>query len=89
MNTWKEPGRGRKQCSTCDLYVGVRAAACECGYMFYPAKAQPKKAEDELRETIASTLKYYARYFYDVFSEEYATVCSHINTIEKTGSLDV
>lgn len=127
MNTWKEPGKGRKQCPACDLYVGVRGAVCECGHIFYATKPKPKKAEDELKETImipggkcpveltaidkktvmtwcldvwahhqgqkqkiaASTLKYYARYFYDVFSEEYATVCSHINTIEKTGSLDV
>ena len=34
MNTHTEPGRGRKQCPSCKIYVGVRTGKCACGHVF-------------------------------------------------------
>lgn len=32
---WKEPGRGRKKCGGCQLYIGVRSGKCpDCGFVF-------------------------------------------------------
>ena len=42
MTTVNEAGRGRKQCSACKNYVGVRTGKCECGHEFAgSAKASP------------------------------------------------
>lgn len=30
MNTWREPGKGRKQCPKCKLYIPARALTCVC-----------------------------------------------------------
>jgi hypothetical protein len=32
--TYTEPGRGRKHCPGCHLYVGVATAQCGCGHQF-------------------------------------------------------
>lgn len=34
MNTFTEPGRGRKQCPECDLYIGAATSTCVCGHIF-------------------------------------------------------
>lgn len=51
MKTWTEPGRGRKPCPSCKIYVGVRTTQCQCGHSFSSKKKatkatapQPKKA---------------------------------------------
>jgi hypothetical protein len=33
-NTFKLPGKGRKLCPQCKVYVGARTQQCECGYEF-------------------------------------------------------
>jgi hypothetical protein len=127
MNTWKEAGRGRKNCPACNIYVAVRASKCVCDHQFYATKPKPKREEDEIKDTIEfpagacpseltgtdratvlawcrdiwvhyqhqkqkiaiSALRYYVRHFYNIASEEYKIVCSHINTLENSRSIDV
>jgi hypothetical protein len=52
IKTFKEGGRGRRQCPKCEVYVGVRSTLCVCGYNFdtkrggggqSPQKTTPKK----------------------------------------------
>lgn len=34
MATFSGPGKGRKKCANCGIYVGVRTTKCECGHDF-------------------------------------------------------
>ena len=45
MKTWNEPGRGRKGCPKCGIYIGVRSMKCQCGFSWIiePRKPAPKK----------------------------------------------
>jgi hypothetical protein len=38
------PGRGKKQCPDCEMYVGIRTYQCDCGHKFVE-----KKTKEELR----------------------------------------
>ena len=40
------PGRGKKQCPDCEMYVGIRTLTCTCGYVFGKSKNKDKKAEE-------------------------------------------
>lgn len=42
VNTFKEGGRGRKQCPNCKLYIGARLAKCACGHEFSKKQTAPK-----------------------------------------------
>lgn len=42
VNTFKEGGRGRKQCPACKLYIGARVAKCACGHEFLKKESAPK-----------------------------------------------
>lgn len=50
MSTSTEPGRGRKQCPGCNLYIGVRSAKCTCGHVFNPETAAKQDTPAEPRE---------------------------------------
>ena len=128
------PGRGKKQCPECKVYLGVRNGKCICGHEFVPVqkKVLPKKEAPEGQESkpafdrkdfftvkisipagkcpanlmstdyeaveewvgkvklrgeavnviyAARALRYWARQFYDIFSEEYKLVSQHVNEI--------
>lgn len=135
VKTFNEKGRGRKQCDSCKVFIGVRTKVCICGKSFVrkvsrkvganPVKKSPvinTKAPKEsseyrfrvqapagkcpfpLKDTEYDTvkawadkirkwgekqrdfytlnaIKYYARYFYGVFTEEYKIVESHLDKI--------
>lgn len=50
MKTYQEPGRGRKQCDKCKIYVHVRASHCpECDFIFN-ANAYDRKQDKENAE---------------------------------------
>jgi hypothetical protein len=57
MNSWKEAGKGRKQCPTCKVYVGVRTSKCVCGFSFAAEKVRAKKtaAKKNEKESTATT----------------------------------
>lgn len=57
MNTWNEAGKGRKQCPTCKIYVGVRSSNCKCGFSFAAEKVREKKAQIKTAETKNVSLK--------------------------------
>ncbi len=142
------PGRGRKQCDSCGIYIGVRTKKCACGHVFtrkkklrvevkkkvtrtgvapeeevtevetvadtkvrmpsgyknnviapagkcpYPLKSTDKEAviawTNKLREFGAergdyfstSAIQYYARYFYDIFSDEYKQVAAIVEELD-------
>jgi uncharacterized Zn finger protein (UPF0148 family) len=136
------PGRGKKQCPECKVYLGVRNGKCICGHEFVAAQkkststaqAAPKKQEppaDFNRKDFFSTkistpagkcpanladtdygtveewagkilrhgeaknvvyavsaLRYWARQFYEIFSEEHKLVTQHLNDI-MTPTLEV
>lgn len=126
------PGRGRKQCPSCEKYVGVRTKNCSCGHSFLRKKTAPVKAPvtnktvskgpysdrislvyapagkcpvkltgtsqeqvlgwanavkevgfDKKEYYTVTALKYYARYFFDVFSDDYLIVEGHLETIKR------
>ena len=134
IKTHSTPGRGKKQCPECKVYLGVRNGKCICGHEFVPVqkKVLPKKEAPEGQEpkpdfnrkdffstkistpagkcpanlvdtdyeTVkewagkilrhgeaknvvysARALRYWARQFYDIFSEEYKLVSQHVNEI--------
>lgn len=43
----ENPGRGKKQCPDCEVYVGVRTYHCECGHQFVDKKTKKQKREEE------------------------------------------
>lgn len=43
MNTYDSPGRGRKRCESCGIYVGVRTTDCLCGHVFKPSEKKEVK----------------------------------------------
>jgi hypothetical protein len=43
IRTFDGPGRGRKQCDSCGIYIGVRTKVCSCGHNFLRKK--PKVVE--------------------------------------------
>ena len=43
------PGRGRKQCKSCQAYVGVRSAICVCGASFGGEKESPNASTAPVR----------------------------------------
>lgn len=45
-----QPSRGKKQCSSCQNYVGVRTAVCKCGYVF--KKQNCEDVQEELEDEI-------------------------------------
>ncbi len=41
------PGRGRKHCPGCQLYIGVRSSVCpECGHNFKGVESSPKEVKE-------------------------------------------
>jgi hypothetical protein len=44
VNTYDSPGRGRKQCDSCLVYVGVRNSHCVCGHKFVKKDPVPHVA---------------------------------------------
>jgi hypothetical protein len=146
VKNFEGPGRGRKQCPSCEIYIGVRSKECPgCNHSFQrkpkvkvvctsidkerkiqrrrvtrkgmtpdenkgaysstprslvwtPSGKCPIKLESADKETVVAwmakvreygmkandyftseALRYYVRYTYDIFSEEYKEACSHIN----------
>lgn len=64
VKTYDEGGKGKKQCSACKKYVGLRTAVCACGHPFAlktKAKAAEPDEEDddveyeEVQSTVASS----------------------------------
>jgi len=48
---YDKPGRGRKQCSSCKKYVGVRTQLCDCGATFSTGlKTKVKKSKVKTRK---------------------------------------
>lgn len=50
VNKYSLPGKGRKECPDCKIFVGVRTSKCECGHVFGfkdPVKVVPIKVEDK------------------------------------------
>ena len=141
IKTHDAPGRGKKQCPQCKIYIGVRNRVCVCGHEFVAAQKKstsmaqaPKKQEakpvfnrkdffsttistpagkcpanlaDTDYETVkewsgkilrhgeaknvvyaVSALRYWARQFYDIFSEEHKLITQHLNEI-MTPTLEV
>ena len=43
IKTFKEGGRGRRQCPKCKVFVGSRQSPCVCGHEFEPAPAKASK----------------------------------------------
>lgn len=134
--TWTTAGPGRKMCSACGTYIGVRSKACPCGHVFevkapvlrsFSERANDRatsdgkkhestqKAPDEDKRPVLHTpsgpcpvplmgiglstvqiwmqelaqkhsayqlapgcFKFWARMYFPFGSEEYQTVCSHI-----------
>lgn len=137
--TFKEGGRGRKQCPECQAFVGGRTRECVCGYDFNkPAPPKPPRkkgaasadhlskgrtegvyisvvapsgdcphrlpstSEGDVAEWAARVrgtfmennriltldgLVYFIRYFYDMSSEEHATVKKHLIDLHPSESL--
>ena len=54
------PGRGRKQCPDCQVYVGVRTQECECGHEFV-AEDRKTPAAQVLEEPLSDEDKRYVR----------------------------
>ena len=54
------PGRGRKQCPECQVYVGVRTQECECGHEFVPEDRKTPAAQ-VLEEPLSDEDKRYVR----------------------------
>jgi acetone carboxylase gamma subunit len=54
MAVFTEGGRGRKQCPSCNQFVGVRISKCDCGHVFSAKdkaeKAEKTKVSDEPKE---------------------------------------
>lgn len=48
VNSFKLPGKGRKLCPSCNIYVGARTQKCTCGYEFKigsaPASTESKNS---------------------------------------------
>jgi hypothetical protein len=51
------PGRGRKQCKSCQAYVGVRSAICVCGASFGGEKEKPAPMVRVLQEKPSPQVK--------------------------------
>lgn len=56
VKTFDGPGRGRKQCPECNIYLGVRNKVCLCGHEFKkrdkaPVKAKKAKVVEEESDT--------------------------------------
>ncbi len=136
MKIWNEPGRGRKGCPECGIYVGVRTMKCQCGFSWTLRKASEKNEDGvqmdgkpirkgfslvhappglcphelgsiettAVRDWLAKLVrhhetkkelikpyaaKYYARLFYNVFSDEYFQLSDKIDTMAKEVGLHV
>lgn len=50
MSTFTGPGRGRKQCPACKIYVGVRSHSCPCGHAFKVIKNTYYKVDNSTPE---------------------------------------
>jgi hypothetical protein len=46
VKTYDEGGKGKKQCTSCKKYVGVRNTVCPCGNPF-PSKSEASSVEEE------------------------------------------
>lgn len=54
IKVFSEPGRGRRQCPSCETYVGVRTPVCVCGYnLNTKRKGKPPVQEGEAPKTKA------------------------------------
>ena len=52
IKVFSEAGRGRRQCPSCETYVGVRTPVCVCGYNFNTKrKGNPPAQEGEAPKT--------------------------------------
>jgi hypothetical protein len=56
--TSDKAGRGRKQCPSCNIFIGVRTLTCECGFSFAGAEKKdlpPQAKKPEVREIKVAT----------------------------------
>ena len=58
MKTWNEPSRGRKQCASCKMYVGVRTKICTCGYNFTKPKVASLSTDKAESDELTSSHKF-------------------------------
>ena len=52
ISTFKETGKGRKQCPKCEVYVAARSGQCVCGYDFSKGKTAAQSAPKEKKAKV-------------------------------------
>lgn len=56
VKTYDEGGKGKKQCSSCKKYVGIRTSVCACGSAFV-SKAKPKPKQDDIEDDVEDSIE--------------------------------
>ncbi|TXI89759.1 MAG: hypothetical protein E6Q36_02810 [Chryseobacterium sp.] len=58
IKTYDEGGKGKKQCSSCKKYVGIRTSVCACGSAFVSkAKPKPKPKQDDIEDEVEDSIE--------------------------------